>query len=381
MLVIVGGPQISAVPPSLAQIFLQRSYADYAVIGDGEETLVEVVKAGRGKTPIRGAVSLQAPLYEPRLSPRNLDFYPPPARDLISPAGRRHVFSKRRSDFGHINRITSSNMGDLEAATMMTSRGCLYDCAFCGTVKPRREHSVSRVLTELQQLAEQGVEYVVFFDDIFFSRSKQDLRRAEQIAQGMLKLNLLWEIEERADILAHQTVTTQFLQLLLDAGLRIINIGFEKPDNDSLALMKKGQHVDDAFKALAKLTAISQEEDPAVKFVVNGNFILGGPGETPDDCERLIDFALKLKGLGMSHASFSILEVYAGAPLWKTLGRGTSLEALQVHQAQTTSYYEDEESQLPLVRLKAFQSEAYQRFYASQPDLKREHNTYGSDQT
>src|SRR3990172_4234056 len=118
---VVGGPHVSAVPEETLARFPDF---DMAVLGEGEETLVELLRAlsdGRDLSTVAG-LAIRADggvkVTGHRAMIKDLDSLPFPAWDLLT-------------DFPGAFRPAPFRYRKLPAATLVTSRGCPNRCIFC----------------------------------------------------------------------------------------------------------------------------------------------------------------------------------------------------------------------------------------------------------
>lgn len=157
---VLGGPHISMAREDTVQ---HLEELDYAVIGEGEFTLLELVSAlDRGEDPFRvpGLVMRrngQVVFTGTREPIADLDVLPMPARHLIPMD--KYNFT-----------VTTRDGRRRKAQNIMTSRGCPFNCYFCATPvnwgRRMRGFSVQRVIAEMAHLIEQyGAEFIWFYDD------------------------------------------------------------------------------------------------------------------------------------------------------------------------------------------------------------------------
>ena len=102
-------------------------------------------------------------------------------------------------------------------AEMETSRGCPYQCTFCAKENFRdryRRRPVRSVLTELDGLVEQGIEYVYFIDEIFLPN--------KELLEGLAERRVKIGIQTRIDLWNHDMI-----DLLGQAGCVSIEAGVE----------------------------------------------------------------------------------------------------------------------------------------------------------
>jgi radical SAM superfamily enzyme YgiQ (UPF0313 family) len=251
--VVLGGAHPTALPEEALQ------HADAVVRGEAEVTLPRLLESGA----LEGIV-------EPE-PPQDLDALPMPRRDLLD----LERYARGGDEIaGHAFR----SLG------VITSRGCPFHCTFC--VNSKREvclrfHGPERVAAELQELVDRyAIESVAFYDELIAS----DPVRFRGICQLMIErgLNRLrWECQ------MHPTsVTPKLLRLMKEAGCLQVAVGFESGSQRVLDAIGKGTTVERNLEAARRI------REAGLK--VRGCFILGVPGETPEDIrltERFIDQA------------------------------------------------------------------------------------------
>ncbi len=300
--VALGGPHASACPE---RTLTDHPALDFAVIGEGEETFPDLVRAlAAGRAPAlvpglafreNGRIALSAP----RPLIRDLNSLPLPAWELLPGfpgAFRPAAFKFRR----------------LPAAHAVTSRGCPHGCVFCDrSVFGRRTrfHSPGWVLDLVDRLAGRfGVREIALEDDRFLA----DPDRAAAVCEGLLARNrpVSFSIAARAD----QMDDPALLALLARAGCWHVSLGVESGDPEILARTGKGITLDQARAAAERASRAG--------LAVKGFFILGLAGETPETLERTIRFACELP---LSDASAFFLtpfpgtQIHAEAERWGTL--------------------------------------------------------------
>ena len=180
IVVILGGSHVTWLPQTLTIDF------DFGVIGEGEQTLVELVdyiKSGRKSEQlftINGVVfhwdggMMAAP---PRELIEPLDNIPPPIRD---------------------------NPGET-MYYMFTSRGCPYRCAFCSSSafwKKTRFHSADYVVTEIERCVRMGATHIPMMDDLFVANRKRFVEILEKLKRTDLhkKFNFNFMVQVRANL-------------------------------------------------------------------------------------------------------------------------------------------------------------------------------------
>ena len=263
-----------------------RAGAHYALLGEGEETLAQLLDrlAGRTATPlgdILGLAWLEGDrLHEnPRRAPiTDLDALPFPAWDLV--------------DVERYRRIWQSHHGRY-SMNMVTTRGCPYHCNWCA--KPiwgQRYHSRSPecVAEEMRWLKETyRPDHVWFADDIVGLKPGWWTRFAEAV--DAREAQLPFKCLSRADLILRSEAD---VLALARAGAEIVWIGAESGSQRILNAMEKGTTVEQIRDATRRL------HDAGVRV---GFFLqFGYPGETRDDIEATLQMVRDCRpdDIGMS---------------------------------------------------------------------------------
>ncbi len=342
-LVVVGGPHLAIYPEES----LSWDCFDVAVIGEGEETFLEIcdrVEDGSSIDDCAGTMVRKKNgeiLKNPaRPVPKDLDRYPFPAFDLLPMRDYRCLTVLH------------------PMATMVTTRGCPWHCGYCSQVYSEkvRFRSPELVADELKWLVDKfGVREVVFFDETFTIGKKRMRALSEAILQRNIKVK--FNIRARVD-----TVDREVLDLLKRAGLRSIHMGVEAGTDRLLKIMNKQitrEQTERAFRIARELGIETR-----------GYFMIGYYDASPDDIEDTIKFAA---GLGLDWASFSVATAlpatdlydvaqdrgYVSGDFWKqyTIDGGGNIP-----QLETETFTAEQ--------LRAYRTKAYMKFYL-RPDLIR----------
>lgn len=206
----------------------------------------------------------------------DLDSIPFPARHLL-PMEKYYYLSGR------------GRTGE-RAATVITSRGCPFNCTFCSVHAiygwKWRARSPENVLHEVKLLKEQyGVEHIEFEDD----NLTLDIRRAEAIFDGMIGLDLAWSCSNGIRV---DKLDRRLLVKMKESGCKALNLAIEHGDTEMLRMMDK------------KLDLTKVEEVTSICFDLGipmvGFFVICHPGETRERFERGLAFFKKLRKRGMS---------------------------------------------------------------------------------
>lgn len=280
--IIAGGPHPHLYPRET----LGLGPFDEVLRGEAELSFVELLRRKlRGEPPAGVPGWGEAPCAE---FIADLDRLPFPDRERLPIAAYHSVLSGLRP-------IT----------TMISSRGCPYQCIFCDRPhlgKSFRSRSAANVLDEMERCRELGVREIVFYDD----NLTHDRGRAMQIAQGILdrRLDLAWDVRARVGDLDQDAY-----RLAAAAGLRRIHFGVESGNPDLLRSLRKGITLDQARRAFAQARQAGIE--------TLAYFMVGLPGETAASLQQTLEFA---RELDPDYIHFSVLICFPGTPVY-TAGR------------------------------------------------------------
>ena len=282
VLTVMGGPHVTFYAQETLETFAEL---DVVVIGEGEETLVELlraVKCARDFDTVSGIayrVGSKIKSTAKRERIKNLDTLPLPARHLL-PLGRYRALGLPMS--------------------ITTSRGCPYQCIFCvgrKMVGARvRYHSADRVAAELQYLANLKFHQISIADDLFTANQNHCLAVCEEILKKNFKTN--WTAFARVD-----TVSERLLSKMKSAGCTAVSFGIESANPAILNTIKKGITVQQARDAVRKCLRVGIRP--------YASFILGLPGETPETIKETSAFAANLQQEGLAYG-FHILTPFPG---------------------------------------------------------------------
>ncbi len=300
IIVFLGGPHISVRPEDC----LSDRNVDFVVMGEGEISTVEAINAlqdGKSLSKIKGTgfkENDRLVMNERRQLIENLDELPLPARHLLP---MEKYFAAARS-------MQTARVSDKKWASMITSRGCPYNCIFCSIHlsmgRKWRARSPENIIAEIEELVSRyGVEQVNFEDD----NMSLNRERMEKIC-GMIigkKIKIEWNCPNglRAD-----TLDEPLLMKMKEAGCTDIFVAAESGVQEVVdKIVGKGLDLKKVENAvvLCRKVGIS----------VGVFFVLGLPGETKEDMKKTIEFGRKLRRLGASTCSFFVANPFYGTRL------------------------------------------------------------------
>ena len=295
---IIGGCHATALPKETLQTY--RGF-DLAVIGEGERTLVEILKrlAEKQTLPMgmKGTAERnreEITIHPPRPRIENLDELPLPAWSLLR-------------GFPTAFHPSIARAGRWPCASVVLSRGCPNYCTFCDRSvfgRKCRAYSPSYAVELIKELRyTYGVKEILIEDDTFFI-SQVHLR---ELCERLLadKVDVTWSCLGRADC-----VDLDLLTLMRRAGCRHISYGIESGAPLILKAMNKQLGLEHIRKAV--------EWTKTAGIRTKGFFIVGFPGETPETLKASREFA---KSLSLDDISVMPFTPFPGSELYAVADR------------------------------------------------------------
>ncbi len=257
---VIGGVHITAIPK---ETLMEFSSFDIGVIGEGEETLLELCNAIKQQSDlqqIRGIIyragnTFIQTLPRPRIIDQ--DSIPLPAWDLLPKAKTYYVQSER---------------------------GCPFSCIFCMNPngKVARKRSVQNVIDELLWIIEAFHPERISFGDELFSI---DVPRTRSLLLAMIEHKIGEQV--KWDVQTHvYYVDDELFALFKKANVDRVELGIETGDEDALRKMGKGTNLDKIHKAIkaGKKAGVN----------IGTFFLFGQPNETITSLNNTVKLAVKL---------------------------------------------------------------------------------------
>jgi radical SAM superfamily enzyme YgiQ (UPF0313 family) len=305
---ILGGPHLTLMPDES----MQRPEVDLVVRGEAEESLIEIVRELGGNlfrleacdfAPITGLS------YRDREGKAVHNPDRPLRKDVESiPWPAYHLFKIDR--YTNLQPITDGLDPEARSYTLVTSRGCPYQCVYCSkpiTGHTWRARSPQDVVAEWRYLVqEMGATEIGITDDVWnlkLDRAKELCRLL--IAEGLTHVPWVPIHGMRAD-----HTDAELFQLMKEAGCKRVGFGVESGNQAVLDAIKKRQTLDDVRQAF--------KYAKAAKLETMGFFIFGLPADTEETMDDTIRFALELNP---DMANFMIAAPYPGTELWEIAQR------------------------------------------------------------
>lgn len=265
-LIVWGNAHASLLPEQV----LKEPAIDFVVIGEGEETLVELMK------------NLGREDYYKNIT--GLGFKEKDGKIVINPRRNFGDLDEYLIDWSLINikdYIVPYFSGKYKRTLMVvTSRGCPFNCQFCYNQifnnRRWRAHSAEKLIANLKPvIAKHNIDAIRFLDDNFFVNKE----RAFTIARG---LGLPYWAESRVEF-----VDEKFVADLKETKCQEIMFGFESGSDRILReVVRKGTTVADTVRAVTLL------KDSGI--IASGSIIFGLPTETEEEYKATMRLIIKL---------------------------------------------------------------------------------------
>ena len=261
--VIIGGPHATTSPNKCIE-----DGFDCVVVGDGEMA---------AKEAICGSETI---IEHPELP---LDKYPITDRSIVDIKSYKYYID------------------GVLATTIMTGRGCPFNCGFCSkNHKSVRLRSSGNIIKEIDYLYHDfKYKALAFSEDLFILNKK----RSEAVFRHMSRLGILSRCLVRADVVLRHG--KDFVKLMADCGCYHVGMGIESGSDKILKNVNKGETVHTIKKAVRLL------KNAGIK--VKGFFIIGLPGESH---ETLDETKLFLDEMNLFDTDIKIFQPYPGSPIW-----------------------------------------------------------------
>src|ERR1700690_1769576 len=262
-------------PSIYSDATLNARYVDYVVRGQGEDTLLELLDAIRGRRPFEGinGLSFKDVFGLHRHNPERLmkgpdafpwmPFHRVPAERYLRPS----FFGKR-------------------TAAHHASIGCPFRCSFCGVhaAYGNRERMESPARTEAilkHLITNYGADSVQFYDMNFFLREDH----ARELAERLTPLNLRWWCEARIDTMSKYSDKT--FEALRRAGCTMIFFGAESGSDWALKEMQKDITTAQTLEVARRIRHFD--------IIPEFSFVIGNPKDPERDTHETLQFIRTLK--------------------------------------------------------------------------------------
>jgi anaerobic magnesium-protoporphyrin IX monomethyl ester cyclase len=280
------------------RILKKYPFVDIVVRGEGEHTSLEIARClekQRDLDKVEGVTFRKnGRIFSTPDRPLNKDMnaLPFPDRNLAGVQYRSAIFGVK--------------INSRKFTTILSSRGCPFNCSFCGirkfTRRAWRPRSVENVMAELEYLQSEGYEQFLFADDNF----TLDAKRVSKLCRSIKKegMDIEWFCDSRVD-----HVSYDMFRDMVNAGCRCLFFGIESANQRILDYYRKGITPEQSEKAVRNARKAGID-------IIVGSFIVGAPDETRCEIINTLQFANKLD---IDVPDVNILGAQTGTDIWNDL--------------------------------------------------------------
>lgn len=282
--------------PSLNAVTILNEYEvfDLIVIGDGEETIAEILIHLEDDYSWKNINGI-AFRFEDKVKvndlrqPLHFSSLPAPAFDIIP----KKLFSSLSLP-----------------ATIETSRGCPFNCNFCSlhefTLGKYRVKSTHQVVRELFVLNELGIKKIIVTDDTFTADRKRVVELCNEIERNKFDFHFI--VLTRIDLL-----DAEMVKYLSKAGVKEVLFGVEHIDSDALSSMRKTKETRNWSEIVLRNMFLLENSG----IISHPIYLLGWPGDTKDKMKRLEAFAIENGQSELVEPFISFTTPHPGTKLWE----------------------------------------------------------------
>jgi anaerobic magnesium-protoporphyrin IX monomethyl ester cyclase len=284
-IIIFGGIHATIFPE---EVLNNCTSCDIVVIGEGENTFEEIVEKINSNEYFNNIPGIyyrsrnKIIKTKPREPIENLDNIPFPARDLLN--------NKKYDSHGSMIKVKP-------VFSVMSSRGCPYNCSFCALPKWNRKYrtrSAKNVVDEIEFLIKNyNAKGIYFREDNFTANKNKVIEFCKELKKR--NINIQWECESRVDSLDYKT-----LKMMYDSKCRGIWCGVESGSQRVLNFINKNITIDqikEFYKNCHKL-----------KIETGALFMIGLPTETKEEAIQSFELAKEIK------PGWACFQAYVGLP-------------------------------------------------------------------
>jgi anaerobic magnesium-protoporphyrin IX monomethyl ester cyclase len=300
--VIVGGEHATADP---AHVLRRAPEVAACVLGEGEETLLDVVDALTTGRSLRGVAGLavrgdEGGCIRTAARPRivAIDDLPWPAWEHVP----LEIYLENHCGHGEQRRRT---------VPMLATRGCPYRCTFCSSPTMWGTKWLARdpadVIAEIKHYHRlYGIEHVEFYDLTAVIDRRWTLRFAELLAAEDLPIS--WQLPSGT---RSEALDAEVLQAMYRSKCVAVLYAPESGSPRTLARIKK--------KTSPARMLASMRDAVRTGMHVRGHFIMGMPGQTLSEIAETFGFIARMAWIGVHDVNSYFFSPYPGSEMYRAL--------------------------------------------------------------
>ena len=302
--IIAGNSVASSIPETL----MEHTEVNIGVMGEADETIVEILKAFQNKTDLK---YVQGIFYkqedgtvihtEKRPVEANLDNFGFPEWEIFN--------VEKYYKYGDVNSNCFAGKENVNWMPLNTGRGCPYRCTFCYITvrddkKRYRRYSKHAIVEELKRLHyKYDATFISLWDDLTFPNRLG----VKNIVNAILELDfkIAWNAPIRGDLFRKKDI--ELVRKVKESGCTDLGFSLENADETILKAIDKHLEVDRFIEQAHVLNEVGVTPLTSV--------IFGYPQETPQSIKKTLDVC---EEAGV-YPSCGFLLALPGTPIYKTL--------------------------------------------------------------
>jgi anaerobic magnesium-protoporphyrin IX monomethyl ester cyclase len=292
---VFGGSHVSALREKILKDYPD---VDFSVIGEGEQCVEALMKAGTDKKALSEIPGL---VYRDN---GNISFTGFREKGIVLDSLPFPAYEKLQG-YPHAYKLPIFNYPRTPNTSCNSSRGCPYTCSYCDRSVFRRSfryNSAEYLYEHVNYLKERfGIRHINFYDDQFtFNR-----KRVEEFCRLMQDnhLDMTFNCAVRAE-----HVDFELMKLMKSAGCWMMSLGIESGDSQLLARHRQNADLD--------MLADTIRDIKRAGIRTKGLLMMGLPGESEESIKRSMDYVFSLPIDDFNLAKFT---PFPGSPLYENI--------------------------------------------------------------
>lgn len=297
----------NSVASSIPQTLMEHTEVDIGVMGEADETIVDLLNAFKNKTDLKYVKGIfykedgDVKYNERRPVESNLDNFGFPRWEIFD--------IEKYYQYGDLNSNCLSNNKSVKWMPLNTGRGCPYRCTFCYITvrddkKRYRRYSKEAIIGEIKRLHyNYGANFISLWDDLTFPNRLG----VKNIVEAILELDfkILWNAPVRGDLFRKKDI--DLLYKVKKSGCTDLGFSLENADEEILKAIDKHLDIDRFIEQAQVLNEVDITPLTSV--------IFGYPQETPQSIRKTLEVC---EEAGV-YPSVGFLLALPGTPIYKTL--------------------------------------------------------------
>ena len=190
--------------------------------------------------------------------------------------------------------------------TIQTSRGCPMYCEFCSVTSFNGGRYRFRPIYEIKkEISKIDGDLIFFCDDNMYGFNRDSIKRNITLFNELRQFNKSFFVQSSINIANDDNALKAFAR----AGVKVLYIGIESINEESLKIMRKGINLKIGVKNYCKLIKNIHRHGIAVM----GSFIMGADGDTLKTLWETLRFSSQIN---IDIPTFNVLKPFPGTKLY-----------------------------------------------------------------